>query len=668
MVRCMKKRLFLLIFCFVQIQLQAQQTPHYGRLYNVQDFIDHAPDDLTGINRCLSTISQRAWSEAEKPGDMSDIVYTIVFPRRTYIINDAMGPIKVTGKAKKMIFERNITGGNPNRRVIIQLIGLTVDQAAFKSTLSKYVPKPQTDSKTDYSSDVLNQFYWVAQSFMANGIDISAIPAMRSYIDANTGRTNIKCTSQPSQSNFLTAKASPMPVIQSNSAERHMFFILKTQGINSEEPSIYPKINSRQLHNTLVEIRGMTLEGISSSTNSHIYDPQSVQQNQTFHMGFAIYLENMKGANVRNMVIQNMYGNGIYIMNKFYALENASVVVDSNVLQNVWGIKYRRVCSNGGYDDTGYGICFVGINGGQSRYNIIHNNVAITKQAGAIALASCSEHNRNCEAGYNSLKGYDRLIHVENGLSGFNIHHNRCTGSETGIVFDGNRDYKARSCPPVNPSSVQYNYVSNEELVYNPFLQKIYPQQLFFASGAFRTNEYNGTVISNNTFVINKQNIYTYSSDNRSICNTKDPRPYNFNDNAERYHIKSGIRRQIIRCNTFKVINASIKLPFVVGGTFLNSYCADEILDPNPCPVPPGEASCGFVHGQSPQQNPRLINESLPLELSGNKYFDCEKVYLQHANSSKNNLFNNTFNVAPGSNSSPDIKLYKQVKPGKPCL
>lgn len=663
----MKKSLIFLLVCFLQVQLQAQQAPHYGRLYNVQDFIDHAPDDLTGINRCLSTMAQRAWNETEKPGDMSDIVYTIVFPRRTYIINDAMSPIKVVGKAKKMIFERNITGGNPNRRVFIQLIGLTVDQGTFKKDLSKYLPNIQTEIKTDYSSDILSQFYWVAQSYMANGIDISSSSALRTYIDANTGKTNIRCNQQPAKSNFLTAAPSPMPLIQSNNPERHMFFVLKTQGVNSEEPSIYPKINSRQLHNTFVAIRGMALEGLESSTNSHIYSPQSVQHNQTFNMGFAIYIENMKGANVRNMKLDNMYANGIYIMNKFYALENAEVVVDSNVLQNVWGIKYRRVCSNGGYDDTGYGICFVGINGGKSRYNIIHNNLAITKQAGAIALASCSEHNRNCEAGYNSLKGYDRSIHVENGLSGFNIHHNRCTGSETGIVFDGNRDYKVRNCPPVNPSKVEYNYVSNEELVYNPYLQKIYPQHLFYASPAFRSNEYNGTSINNNTFVIDKRNVYSYSTDNRSACSPKDPRPYNFNNNAERFHIKSGIRRQIIRCNVFNVINPAVKTEFAVGGTFLNSFCADEIMDASPCPVPPGESSCGYVPGQTAQQNPRLVNESLPLELSGNKYLHCEKVYLQHASSSKNGLFNNTFNVIPGNNSTPDINLYKQTKPGKPC-
>lgn len=662
----MKLKCWIVVFIFIGLAAKAQVAPHYGRLYNVQDFIEHAPNDLTGINRCLSTIAQRVWLETEKPGDMSDLVYTVVFPRRTYIINEAMSPIKITGKAKKMVLDRNMSG-NSNRRVFIQLIGLTVDHGTFKKELLNYVSNPQTDSRTDYVNDVLNQNYWVSNGFMANGIDISAIPALRQYIDAKTGRTNMKCSQQPAKPNFLTSAASPMPVIQSNNPERHMFFILKTQGSNSEAPSEYRKPQTRIMHNTIVEIRGMKLEGLASGDNNHIYNPQSPLHNQTFNMGFAIYIENMKGINIRNMQIENMYGNGIYIMNKFYALENDAVVVDSNVLINVWGIKYRRLCSTGAYDDTGYGICFVGINGGKSRYNIIHNNLAQTKQYGAIALASCSEHNRNCEASYNSLKGYDRSIHVENGLSGFYIHHNRCTGSETGIVFDGNRDYRGKSCPPVNPSKVEYNYVSNEEIVFNPYLQKIYPQHLFFATGSFSTNEYNGTVIGNNTFVMDKRNIFTYSSDNRSVCYPKDPRAYNFNDQSERFHIRSGIRRQIIRCNTFKVVNATVNLPFMVGGTYLSSFCADEVFDANACPIAPGETPCGFISGQSPQQNPRLLNESVPVEISGNKYIDCEKVYLHHATSSRNTMFNNTFNVPPGKGSAPDIKWYQQTKPNKSC-
>jgi hypothetical protein len=105
----------------------------------------------------------------------------------------------------------------------------------------------------------------------------------------------------------------------------------------------------------------------------------------------------------------------------------------------------------------------------------------------------------------------------------------------------------------------------------------------------------------------------------------------------------------------------------MAGGTHLSSFCADEVFDANACPIAPGETPCGYVSGQTPQQNPRLLNESVPVEVSGNKYIDCEKVYLHHATSSKNTLFNNTFNVPPGKGSAPDIKWYQQTKPNKPC-
>lgn len=663
----MKKYWFVVVLVMALTSMQAQPLTHYGRLYNVQDFIEHAPNDITGINRCLSTISQRIWQESGKTDDMSDLVYTIVFPQRTYVIQEAMGPIKIAGKSSKMIFERNMSGPFLNRRVVIQLIGLRVDNGTFKKALGQYVSQVQSEVKTDYSTNILDQFYWIAKGYMSNGIDISSFPALRSYIDAHSAKTNIQCNNNPASSNFLSAKPDPMPTIQSTSPERHVFFVFKTQGQQGEEPAIYPKTQSRTLHNTEIHIRGVKLEGISSTTNSHVYNPQSVQHNQTFNMGAACAIENFKGVNVRNVIVENLYGNGIFVNNKFFAYENNAVVVDSNILTNVWGIKYRKDCNTGSYDDTGFGIRFTGIQQGKTRYNIIHNNLAVTKQVGAIALGSCCEHDKDCEAGYNSLKGYDRLIHVENGLSGFHIHHNRCTGGETGIVFDGNRDYKGRSCPPVNPSLVEYNYISNEELVYNPYLQKIYPQHLFFSTLAHRTNEYNGTQINNNTFVIDKKLVFTYSTNNRSLCNSKDPRGHQFNDAIDRYHIKSGLRKQQIQCNVFRVLNASHPTSMSVGGTYLTSFCIDEIIDPSPCPVPSNEVPCGWVKGQTIAQNPKLVSGALGIVLRGNQYIDCDKVYLHHAGSSTETMYNNTFNRTPPKGVTPSYNQYNRQVRGYKC-
>ena len=664
----MKKISFVvgLIFAFLNT-INAQTLLNYGRLYNVQDFIDHAPNDLTGINRCFSTVAQRIWQESGKADNMSDLVYTIVFPQRAYTIQDAMGPVKISGKTAKMMLDRNMNGPYLNRRVVIQVIGLNVDHGTFKQALSKQTSNIQTEPKTDYTTDPLDQFYWIAKGYMANGLDIAQLPGVRQYIDAHAAKTNIRCNNNPASPNFLSAQPDPMPLIQSVNAERHMFFVFKTQGLNSEEPAIYPKTKSRTLHNTEIHVRGIKLEGISSPTNSHVYQPQSVQHNQTFNMGVACAIENFKGVDVRHVVVENLYGNGIFVNNKFFAYENASVIVDSNILTNVWAIKYRKNCQTGAYDDTGFGIRFTGIQQGKTRYNIIHNNLAQTKQVGAIALGSCCEHDKDCEAGYNSLKGYDRQIHVENGLSGFNIHHNRCTGGETGIVFDGNRDYKGKSCPPVNPSIVAYNYVSNEELVYNPYLQKIYPQHLFYGALAHRTNEYNGTQINYNTFVIDKKLVYSYSTDNRSLCNSKDPRSHQYNDATDRFHIKSGLRKQQIQCNVFKVINASHPSVMAVGGTYLNSFCIDEILDPSPCPVPPNEVPCGWVRGQSVSQNSKLISASLPIVLRGNQYIDCDKVYLHHAGSSAETMYNNTFNRTPSKGVTPAIQQYNRVVRSYQC-
>jgi hypothetical protein len=378
-------------------------------------------------------------------------------------------------------------------------------------------------------------------------------------------------------------------------------------------------------------------------------------------MGFCIYIEAFKSINVSNMVLENVYGNGVFVNNRFYAYINGSCNVDSNIILNVWALKYKKNCTSNSYDDSGYAISFSGIENGKSNYNYINNDLAITKQYGSIAQASCCENNRNCEAAYNYLYGYDRSIHVENGLSGFKIHHNRITGSETGIVFDGNRDYKNSNCPQANPSLIENNYISNEGIVYNENLQKLYPQHLFFSTGAHRSNEYNGTTIKNNKFVIDKKNTYSYSKNNKSECIDKDPRGHTFNDNSDRFHIKSGMRKQKIINNTFTVINSSVKKPFMVGGTYLNSYCPDEIVDPNPCPVVLGDFTCGWMENKIDNKN--LFRNTLPLTLINNTYNNCEILYIMHSNSSLQNIYNNKFNVKPKSISPLDYNNYiKKVK------
>lgn len=661
----MIKKIYLLVILFcVDYQTFANKTINYGRIYNVEDYIDNSENDLIGINRCISTVCHTIFQETSNKPDLvnSELIFTIIFPSRIYEINDKMGPVSIKNDKKEMIFERNMKNNKYNIKVKLNIIGLTVNKNELNANLKKLFKKAvNTNVYNEYSKKENTQEYWIAKNYINNGIDISKNISINKFINDHLASNNIKCNNDPSSLNFLTFNMTKKPVIVSKNKLAHNFFYFKTLGLGATEAWIYPPLSTKIMHETSIEIRGLKLTGMSSETNSHIYNINSTQHNKSFSMGFCIYIEAFKNINVSNMVLENVYGNGVFINNRFYAYINGSCNVDSNIILNVWALKYKKNCTSNSYDDSGYAISFSGIENGKSNYNYIYNDLAITKQYGSIAQASCCENNRNCETAYNFLCGYDRSIHVENGLSGFRIHHNRITGSETGIVFDGNRDYKNSNCPQANPSLIENNYISNEGIIYNENLQKLYPQHLFFSPGAHRSNEYNGTMIKNNMFVIDKNNVHTYSKNNKSECNDKDPRGYAFSDNTDRFHIKSGIRKQNINNNTFTVINSGVFKPFMVGGTYLNSFCPDEIVDPNPCPVLIGDFDCGSKENKFDNKN--LFRNTLPLSLFNNTYINCEILYIMHSYSSLQNIYNNKFNVKPISISPLDYNNYiKKVK------
>lgn len=575
-----------------------------------------------------------------------EFIYTIVFPCRTYEVNGLMAPVTIRNGMKVYNFDRSMDVKSCQRVVKVNIIGLSISNGAFKSALKKAgLNSSNTHPYNVYDDNELSQFYWISRDYMKNGLDVSKNDQINRIITRSISRTNMLCNNKPYSPNFLTYKPNLFPTIKSKNLQSHNFFYFKSSGLGLTEAWVYPPAKSKMMHETFINICGLKLIGNSSNSNSHIYNLNSEQHDKLFAMGTCIYVEAIKNVSVTNMILENVYGNGIMVNNRFYAYINGNCIVDSNVLINVWGLKYRKRCHNGSYDDTGYAISFSGIESGRSNYNIIKNDIAITKQYGSIGQAACCENNRNCEAAYNSIYGYDRGIHVENGLSGFRIHHNRITGSETGIVFDGNRDYKNANCPEANPSIIEYNYISNEGIIFNSNLQKIYPQQLLFSPGAHRSNEYNGTIIRNNYFKLDKKSVFEYTNNNLSECQKTDPRGHNFINQSERFHIKSGIRKQFIINNTFEVVNIHIQKPFEVGGTFLNSYCPDEIVDPNPCPVVHGDFDCGWTTNKKDNRN--LYTSTLPLSLIGNQFINCETMYIMHYASSLRNIYGNRFNNKP---------------------
>ncbi len=667
-----KIMLMCLATCFMFKTGSAKKQTDYGRIYNVQDYIDSAPSGLSltketiGFRRCFTTVMEKIYKYCETSD--TDKVFTILVPLNTgisntivpYNINDKLVAVRINGSN---VWFRPDT--NYQTKITINIIGLSINDSTLKSKMSTYLNATETEQSSFYSGNIYNQSFYLSDSdpnnlglnYNINGLQSNTF--FNSYLDTVLVDIDMVHGTNPADTNFLSYDTSTiMPIIQSFNPDAHNFIYLKTMGKNDTDAYIFPPDikNPNDLPNTEINICGLKLEGINQTNNSVVYVDTSQQHNFQFKMGTGVNIENFKRVFVDNMILENFYGNGISINNRYYAYINDSVCVNKNVIKNVWGLKYKQVCNSGkiSYDDTGDGIRFVGIDSGISNMNYIKNDLSYTKQFGRIGLASCSEHNRNTIAEYNYIHGYDRNIHSENNLSGFKIRYNRITGSETGIVFDGNRNYtSSHFCPAANKSEISYNYISNEGIVYNAELQKIYPPHLFFSPGAHRSNEYYGTEIKNNEFVLDKANSgFQYSNNVAPVimpnCTSvnqlaTNPRPYSSSfsiNNTNKYHLYSGIRAQKITCNLFNTIN-SMNTGYSIGGVVMRSFCPNEITGV--------DASCGLYLNVSvsltPCTNVQLDTSSIPIEFKGNILINCNEINILHPDSSyeTQGLFPNYF-------------------------
>jgi len=661
-----KIMLMCLVTCFTINLGNAKQQTNYGRIYNVQDYIDAAPttgytitQETIGFQRCLSTVMHSIYSYYFDTNQTHvEKTYTILIPKKLmpYEINDKLSAIKISnGGSKTYIWER--PSGNAHIKVTINIIGLNINNSDLKDSMySKLNQQNNTQINSSYDASFTTQIFFVANNnYGLNGIESNT--NFDTLISQHLAQVNlVNSNNNPNSTNFLIYTANTnIPIIQSKHPIAHNFFDFTTRGIPGNghdayviEPGVKKdNLNGTQdrLGNTELNICGIRLEGVNQTNNTAIYSPTSLQHNENFSMGIGLNISNFKNVYVDNMVVENIYGSGIVVNNRFFAYINGAVEVRKNVVKNVWGLKYKQVCNGNkiSYDDTGDGIRFEGIDSGISNMNYIKNDVSYTKQYGRIGLATCSEHNRNTIADSNYIHGYDRGIHSENNLSGFKIRRNRVTGSETGIVFDGNRDYTSTHfCPQANSSEISNNYISNEGIDYNPYLQKIYPPHLFFASHAFRSNEYWGTEIKNNEFLIDKTHSnYNYPTANLTvITNTciimpiflTNPKPYNSLlplNNTAKYHFYSGIRAQQVTCNLFNTIHSN-NTGYTIGGVILRSFCPNEINGVN--------TTCGLFFNNSVSlpscSTNQLTTSSIPIEFKGNILINCNEINILHPNSS----------------------------------
>lgn len=178
---------------------------------------------------------------------------------------------------------------------------------------------------------------------------------------------------------------------------------------------------------------------------------------------FGIGIFNKKEVLIKNCVIKNIYGEGVFIINEQGQNNSAknrfeSVEIVGNSILDTWGL--RPSSSSGSFDEYGDGIYVSNCAKGLVKNNKIINDLLSTRQFGRAGIVL--EYNiENFTIDSNAISGYDRNIHIEEDLGNIVIKNNKITGSDFGIlVFE--------SCKKSgHPIYIYNNYISNEGI---PFI------------------------------------------------------------------------------------------------------------------------------------------------------------------------------------------------------
>ena len=188
--------------------------------------------------------------------------------------------------------------------------------------------------------------------------------------------------------------------------------------------------------------------------NNTPYSTKHTKANKP-HWNAAIGITDMKNVNINNIIIENFYGQGIYIASTVVNADNddrfSNVEITNSKILNVWGFHPKG-------DDYGDAIYLANVSNGLIKNNYIKNQINKTKQLGrsGIVLEYFTE---NIKLVNNQIiEGYDRPLHIENTLGGHIIENNIFQGSDLGVVIveNLNKSYK--------PTIITNNKITNTNL------------------------------------------------------------------------------------------------------------------------------------------------------------------------------------------------------------
>ena len=339
-------------------ELLAKYQNTYGRIYNVQDFINTAPSGLSitqetiGFQRCFTNVMEDIYQHCSTSTNPK--IYTILIPFKKdpntsvnipYQINERLSAvkIKIINNVPTKTFKWVRPLNNQSTKITINIIGLRITHDELKTAmLNNGFQTDNTHVNGQYSSNPLENGFYFHSNYLNNGIPSNS--AFDNFLN-NTQVTNtipfvdinMQSNGNPANANFLSYNNNAwMPIIESTNPLNHDFIFIETDNASistlkdAYETNPIGKFND--MFNNEVNICGLNLRGVNSAKNTNIYDKNSAQHNETFKMGMGILLRNINSVFIDNMIIENFYGNGIIVNNRFNAYVNDTVNVSKNVI------------------------------------------------------------------------------------------------------------------------------------------------------------------------------------------------------------------------------------------------------------------------------------------------------------------------------------------------
>lgn len=228
---------------------------------------------------------------------------------------------------------------------------------------------------------------------------------------------------------------------------------------------------------------------------------------------YGLSITDKKEAYIDNVVVNNVYGEGIFIAttqltNIPLSARFKNVEIKNSKIINVWGFFPKD-------DSYGDGIYISNVEKGLIENNEIRNDFIFTKQLGRAGLV-LEYMTQNCVVRNNYIFGYDRGIHIEADYGGHILNYNKIEGTDFGItIFSPNIRAQNR------PIEISDNLISNVKLPKNNRLNKIRGilgvSDRTLLDFTAPDNSRTGSLIKNNQFLIDGE--YDYFSN--SIINIK---------------------------------------------------------------------------------------------------------------------------------------------------